>query len=63
MLFAGIVMIVTPGPAVIFIPLGLTILGAEFAWARGWLKRLRQRGSSIVKRKVELLPPAKKAVP
>jgi tellurite resistance protein TerC len=40
-LLLGIVMIVTPGPAVIFIPVGLAILGLEFAWARAWLKKLR----------------------
>jgi len=38
----GIVMIVTPGPALIVIPIGLAILGLEFAWARLWLKRLRE---------------------
>ena len=38
----GIVMIVVPGPAVVFIPVGLAILGLEFAWARAWLKKLRR---------------------
>jgi tellurite resistance protein TerC len=41
-LVVGIVMIVAPGPAMILIPVGLAILGLEFAWARLWLKRLRQ---------------------
>ena len=41
-LLLGIVMIVIPGPAVVFIPVGLAILGLEFAWARSWLKRLRE---------------------
>jgi tellurite resistance protein TerC len=41
-LLLGVVMIVTPGPAVVFIPVGLAILGIEFAWARSWLKRLRK---------------------
>jgi len=41
-LVIGIVMIVAPGPAMILIPVGLAILGLEFAWARLWLKRLRQ---------------------
>ena len=45
-LLLGIVMIVIPGPAVVFIPVGLTILGLEFAWARSWLKRLRETISS-----------------
>ena len=38
----GIVMIVAPGPAIIVIPIGLAVLGIEFAWARRWLKRLRE---------------------
>lgn len=38
----GVVMIIAPGPALIVIPIGLAILGIEFAWARLWLKRLRQ---------------------
>jgi len=41
-LLLGIIMVVTPGPALVFIPVGLAILGLEFAWARAWLKRLRQ---------------------
>ena len=41
-LILGIVMIVAPGPALIVIPIGLAILGLEFAWARLWLKRLRE---------------------
>ena len=38
----GIVMIVAPGPALIVIPIGLTVLGIEFAFARRWLKSLRE---------------------
>lgn len=38
-LLLGIVMLVTPGPAVIVIPAGLAILAVEFAWARRWLRR------------------------
>jgi len=41
-LLIGLIMIVTPGPAVVFIPIGLAILGLEFAWARVWLRRLRE---------------------
>ena len=48
----GIVMIVAPGPAIIVIPLGLAILGIEFAWARLWLRKLRRMISNngIVRR-------------
>ncbi len=40
-LLIGIVMIVTPGPAVVFIPAGLAILGTEFRWAKRALTRFR----------------------
>ena len=42
MVVLGIIMIVTPGPGLLGIAIGLAILGAEFAWARIWLKRLRE---------------------
>jgi tellurite resistance protein TerC len=38
----GVVMLVTPGPGLIVIPLGLAILGVEFAWARLWLRKVRE---------------------
>jgi|OpeIllAssembly_1097287.scaffolds.fasta_scaffold731892_1 tellurite resistance protein TerC len=37
----GVVMIVLPGPAILVIPLGLAILGTEFAWARRLVKKAR----------------------
>jgi hypothetical protein len=36
-----VLLIGTPGPAVVFIPVGLAILGLEFAWARVWLRKVR----------------------
>ncbi len=45
-LLLGAIMIVTPGPALVFIPLGLAILSIEFAWARYWLKKIRDGISS-----------------
>jgi uncharacterized protein (TIGR02611 family) len=42
-LLLGIVMIVTPGPAFIVIPLGLGILAVEFAWARKLLRRMKEK--------------------
>ncbi len=41
-LAVGIVMIVAPGPAIVVIPIGLAILGVEFAWAKTCLRRLRE---------------------
>lgn len=39
----GIVMLVTPGPGLAVIPAGLAILGLEFAFARRWLQKVRER--------------------
>jgi len=41
-LLLGIVMLLTPGPGLIVIPIGLAILGLEFAWARIWLRKVRE---------------------
>lgn len=41
-LLIGVIMLVTPGPAIVVIPVGLAILSIEFTWARLWLKRLRR---------------------
>jgi tellurite resistance protein TerC len=46
----GIALIVLPGPALVVIPVGLAILGLEFAWARLWLKKVRRRTSELVDR-------------
>ena len=42
-LIIGVVMLIAPGPAIIVIPIGLAILGIEFAWARSWLSKVRQK--------------------
>ncbi len=39
----GLALVVLPGPAFIVLPAGLAILAIEFAWARRWLQRLRER--------------------
>ncbi len=56
-LLLGIVMIVTPGPALVVIPVGLAILSIEFTWARAWLKRLREsistRNNSVLGERAE----------
>jgi tellurite resistance protein TerC len=36
-------MLVLPGPAVIVIPAGLTVLATEFGWARRVLARVKKR--------------------
>jgi len=44
----GVALIVLPGPAFVVIPLGLAILGAEFAWARRWLRKVKQRSADVL---------------
>jgi uncharacterized protein (TIGR02611 family) len=44
-LLIGVAMLVLPGPAMVVIPLGLAILGAEFAWARRFLQTIREKGT------------------
>jgi uncharacterized protein (TIGR02611 family) len=47
-LAAGIVMLVTPGPGIPVIVLGLTMLALEFAWAERWLERILERAEQAV---------------
>jgi tellurite resistance protein TerC len=46
----GIAMVVLPGPAIVVIPIGLGVLGLEFAWARHWLRKLRATAQEVVTR-------------
>jgi len=46
----GIAMVVLPGPAIVVVPLGLGVLGLEFAWARHWLRKLRAAANEVVNR-------------
>jgi uncharacterized protein (TIGR02611 family) len=48
-LIMGVVMMVTPGPGIAGILLGLGILGIEFAWARMWLRRVKAKGQDVVR--------------
>jgi uncharacterized protein (TIGR02611 family) len=41
-LLIGIVLLVTPGPALVVIPAGLAILSIEFVWARRLLRRVKR---------------------
>ena len=47
-LTAGIVMLVTPGPGIAVIIVGLGMLALEFAWAERWLERLLHRAEQAV---------------
>jgi uncharacterized protein (TIGR02611 family) len=47
-LLAGVIMLVTPGPGIPVILLGLGMLALEFAWAERWLERILTRAESAV---------------
>ena len=47
LLLGGVVMLVTPGPGLLVIALGLAVLTAEFVWARRLLDRLKAEGARI----------------
>jgi tellurite resistance protein TerC len=42
LLLIGLAMTVLPGPAIVVIPVGLTILATEFIWARRVLEKIKQ---------------------
>ena len=48
-LLLGIVMMITPGPGIPAILVGLGILGVEFAWARHWLKKVKAKASDVTR--------------
>jgi len=54
-LIVGIIMIVTPGPAIIVIPVGLAILATEFVWARALLKKVKNKFVQVGKESKEFL--------
>ena len=49
-LLIGLVLLVTPGPALVVIPIGLAILGLEWAWARHLLRTVRDKSGEALKR-------------
>ena len=47
LLAVGVVMIVTPGPGWLVILLGLSLLAAEFIWARRLMDRMKREGERV----------------
>lgn len=43
---AGLIMFITPGPALVVIPIGLAMLALEFAWAEEMLERAVERAEA-----------------
>jgi uncharacterized protein (TIGR02611 family) len=50
LLLAGVIMLVTPGPGILVIFLGLGLLAAEFVWARRLMERVKRQGESLADR-------------
>ncbi len=46
----GLIMVVTPGPAVVVIPAGLAILATEFVFAARLLKRMKEQVRHVAER-------------
>jgi tellurite resistance protein TerC len=47
LLALGAIMLFTPGPGWLVIFLGLTLLAAEFVWAKRLMDRMKQQGTRI----------------
>lgn len=43
----GIALIVLPGPAIVVIPIGLSILATQFLWARRYLRKARDMATRL----------------
>ena len=52
----GILMILSPGPAILVIPFGLSILATEFLWAEKMLKRFKNSVNYFTKKTKNINP-------
>ena len=43
----GVVLLFLPGPGLLTIFAGLALIATEFAWARIWVKRVRETAAAI----------------
>ena len=56
-LVGGVLMFFTPGPAIVVIPVGLAVLGTEYAWARRWLRNARKMARKAVSQTQRIFSP------
>lgn len=47
LLLVGVIMLFTPGPGWLVIFLGLTVLAAEFVWAKKLMNRMKQQSTRL----------------
>jgi uncharacterized protein (TIGR02611 family) len=55
-LVGGVVMLVTPGPAFVLIPIGLAMLALEFAWAERLLEKSLQQAQIAQEKAAQTTP-------
>ena len=53
---AGLVMMVTPGPGIVGIIVGLSILGLEWHWAQRWVHAMKEKAQQAADRARDLDP-------
>jgi tellurite resistance protein TerC len=63
LLLFGTVLLVLPGPGLLVLFLGLTLLATEFVWARLWLRRLQVSTKRAGRRARRWWPPWKRDPP
>jgi tellurite resistance protein TerC len=47
LLLVGVIMLFTPGPGWLVVFLGLTLLAAEFVWAKRLVDRMKHQGNRL----------------
>jgi tellurite resistance protein TerC len=52
-ILVGIALLVLPGPGTVVLFAGLAILGTEFAWARRWLKKIKEKSIEVARNLTE----------
>lgn len=52
-LLFGVLMTIGPGPGLLTVAAGLGILGLEFAWARRWLRRVKEESKKAAHKVTE----------
>ena len=60
-LLLGVILIFTPGPAILVIPVGLGILATEFAWARSYKAKFEDKWAQLRGKKAPARPPGNAA--
>jgi uncharacterized protein (TIGR02611 family) len=46
----GLVLLITPGPGILVVLLGLAVLGTEYAWAERMLDKIKERSKGAYER-------------